>query len=190
MISNTYRAQLREAHSKDERWGTSARKHKANVERLISAIGAKCLIDYGCGKGELARVLEETIHSRGLFLCEYDPGIEGKDSRPAGSYDLLVCLDVMEHLEEQYLQDVMEHFKDLIGKLGFFVISNRYAKAVLPDGRNAHLIVKGPDWWESVFQTYFDRVVMKQNGVRSETYILVAGDDYDGEMPEFRADIK
>lgn len=190
MISNNYRAQLIEAHSKDERWGTSARKHKANVERLISAIDARTLLDYGCGKGELARVLEHTIHSRGLFLCEYDPGIQGKDTRPSGSYDLLVCLDVMEHIEPDHLNEVMEHFKDLIGKFGFFVISNRYAKAVLPDGRNAHLIVENPAWWESVFKTYFTRVEVKYNAPRSETYILVSADPYIPEMPEFRADIK
>jgi len=178
---------LREAHAKEPKWGTSARKHKANVERLIEAIGARTLIDYGCGKGELFKTIRPNTS---IQVIEYDPGIEGKDTRPAGSYDLLVCLDVMEHIEPDHLNEVMEHFKDLIGKFGFFVISNRYAKAVLPDGRNAHLIVENPVWWESVFKTHFTRVEVKYNAPRSETYILVSADPYIMEMPEFRADIK
>ena len=33
-------------------------------------------------------------------------------------------------------------------KFVFFAISTRAAKKTLPDGRNAHLTVQSPDWWQ------------------------------------------
>lgn len=178
MISENYRAILAQTHSAHENWGTSARKHVRNVQRLITP-DVQSILDYGCGKGELKRSLSPLLNS-GLMRVfhEYDPGIPGKDDRPRNQYDLVCCLDVMEHIEPDHLVDVMEHLQDLIGKLGFFVISNRYAKAMLSDGRNAHLIVEGPSWWENVFRAYFKNVTMGFDGALSETYIIVSADDY------------
>lgn len=181
MISENYRAILRETHEQYPNWGTTAHKHTENVNNLIASIEAKTILDYGCGKGILKHAIKDTITDEIMYI-EYDPGIPGKDTRPAGQYDLVICLDVMEHIEPHQLQAVMEHLKLVIGKLGFFVISNRYAKGRLIDGQNAHLIVEGPSWWWNVFLAHFQRVAIAENAVRSETYLLVAADDYQGEI--------
>ena len=182
MISDNYRAVLRETHAAHPKWGTSARKHASNVRQLIRSVRPTCVLDYGAGKGELSQSLKHEIQAHGIFFKEYDPGIPGKDERPAGQYDLVCCLDVMEHIEPDHLQEVMEHLKSLIQKVGFFVISNRYAKGILSDGRNAHLIVENPKWWFDVFKSHFENVTMGFDGVLSETYILVAADGLDVEL--------
>lgn len=181
MISNAYRQTLIETHAKSPRWGTSARKHRRNVESLINAIGAKTVLDYGCGKGELFKTITpKDMHEISMF--EYDPGIVGKDVKPAGKFELVCCLDVMEHIEIDYLPKVMDHLCEVIGKVGFFVISTRHASGMLSDGRNAHLIVKPAEWWFHVFSSHFDRIDMQVNQTRAEAYMIVASDDYDGEI--------
>ena len=61
--------------------------------------------------------------------------------------EMVVCTDVLEHVEPDKLDAVMDHIFRLTGKLAYFVISTRFANAVLPDGRNAHLSIHDADWW-------------------------------------------
>jgi hypothetical protein len=42
---------------------------------------------------------------------------------------------------------VLAHLAALAGKALYLVIATRPANAVLPDGRNAHLLVRSADWW-------------------------------------------
>jgi hypothetical protein len=45
---------------------------------------------------------------------------------------------------------VLDHIGRLAGKAAYLVISTRDANATLPDGRNAHLIVRPAPWWIDV----------------------------------------
>jgi hypothetical protein len=60
---------------------------------------------------------------------------------------MVACIDVLEHIEPDCLDDVLDHLKHLTGKIGFFTVSCIPAKKTLPDGRNAHLIQESPEWW-------------------------------------------
>jgi hypothetical protein len=40
----------------------------------------------------------------------------------------------------------------LKGKFHYHLISCAPAKLILPDGRNAHLIQEGPEWWRPRFE--------------------------------------
>jgi 2-polyprenyl-3-methyl-5-hydroxy-6-metoxy-1,4-benzoquinol methylase len=72
--------------------------------------------------------------------------VPGRDVLPKPS-DVVVCTDVLEHIEPEKLDAVLDHILRLTGYFAHLVISTRPANAVLPDGRNAHLIVETPDWW-------------------------------------------
>jgi len=52
----------------------------------------------------------------------------------------------LEHVEPDRLGNVLDHIRRLSGKGCYIVIATRPAAAILPDGRNAHLIVKDADW--------------------------------------------
>jgi hypothetical protein len=77
---------------------------------------------------------------------EYDPGIDGKEGMPKPC-DLVVCTDVLEHVEPDKLEAVEDHLFRICGMGALLVIATRAANAILPDGRNAHLIVQPPAWW-------------------------------------------
>jgi 2-polyprenyl-3-methyl-5-hydroxy-6-metoxy-1,4-benzoquinol methylase len=109
------------------------------VAEVAKRIGAETVLDYGSGKGSLKRAL-------GLPVAEYDPAVPEHAAEPVAA-DLVVCSDVLEHIEPECLDEVLDHLKQLAKKVGFFVIATRPAKKHLDDGRNAHLIVEDREWW-------------------------------------------
>jgi len=183
MISREYRAMLAESHEKNPNWGTSARKHGPIVEKLIDHNEIKSILDYGCGKGELFKSISPKV-MLSITTCEYDPAIPGKEYIRYPKFDMVCCLDVLEHIEPEHLQDVLDDLASHTGKLGYFVISCRKAKHILPDGRNAHLIVKPPKWWDEVIKAHFPKYVVSVNHARKEAIYLVAGKDFKGEFPD------
>lgn len=97
------------------------------------------ILDYGCGKSTLSLNLP-------LPIKQYDPAIK-RYSDPPEPADIVVCTDVLEHIEPEYLEAVLDDLKRLVKKAGFFTVACVEAKKVLADGRNAHLIVESPEWW-------------------------------------------
>ncbi len=178
MISDEYRAILLETH-KNERWGNSAHKHVPAVVALINEIEAKSVLDYGCGKGSLFNSIPVTASNINTSWHQYDPGILLKDEPPTGKYDLVCCIDVLEHIEPEHLDITLVEIKELIKKLGYFVISTRKAVHILPDGRNAHLIIRSAKWWMNVIADIFPLMKTTHCPPRDELYVTVASNDYD-----------
>jgi hypothetical protein len=89
-----------------------------------------------------------------LKIREYDPAIPGKDGEPEAA-EFVVCTDVLEHIELDCLDEVLDHIRWLAGKYAFLNIATRPAVKVLPDGRNAHLIIESADWWKTRVERFF-----------------------------------
>jgi hypothetical protein len=143
LVSADYREQLEILHSSARKWGTDGAKHAEKVLQLVDELGAKTILDYGCGKGRLAEAIAP------VRVQGYDPGIPERAGMPKPC-DLVVCTDVLEHVEPDRLPAVLDHIGRLAGKAAYLVISTREALAMLPDGRNAHLIVRPGCWWVNV----------------------------------------
>ena len=79
-------------------------------------------------------------------ITNYDPFLPGFDREPE-PHDLVVCSDVLEHIEPECVGDVLRHLHTLTKKTLFIDVACRPAKKVLADGRNAHLIQWEPDKW-------------------------------------------
>ena len=129
-------------------WGWSGAKGAP----MVSRFGTKDVLDYGCGMGLLGKTL-------GFPIQEYDPGKPGKDIEPVPA-EVVYCGDVMEHVEEESVQDVLAHIKSLVkpGGRAIFVISTRLAGKILPDGRNAHVTIKSGTEWQALLAWHFDKV--------------------------------
>ena len=67
---------------------------------------------------------------------------------PTGKFDLVTCTDVLEHVEPEYIDRVVRHILSLASKAIYLNINIKEANKTLPDGRNTHLIIKPPEWWE------------------------------------------
>jgi len=139
LASNDYRKVLNKKH-KVTGWGGTGKYWSKDVQRFFKALGAGSILDYGCGAGSLAEALKP------LKVQQYDPGVPGREALPKPC-DLLVCTDVLEHVEPDRLDVVLQHMYRITNKGAFVVISTRPAREVLPDGRNAHLIVQPSEWW-------------------------------------------
>jgi hypothetical protein len=148
LISPAYRDRQRELHAQPRGYGQKGSKWAPTVRWLLEHYAATSVLDYGCGQGSLARALRE-YQIPGLRIAEYDPAIPGKDLLPLFA-DLVVCTDVLEHIEPERLPIVLAHLKLLARKAVFLVVNLRPAGKWLSDGRNAHLIVESADWWQRV----------------------------------------
>ncbi len=135
-----YRAQLAQLHAK-RRWGADGAKHTEAVRELHRRFAPKTVLDYGCGENRLADSLATEFRISG-----YDPGIPERSKMPKPC-DLIVCTDVLEHVEPSKLDAVLDHIWRLCGVAAYFVIDVKPANAILPDGRNAHLSLHPAEWW-------------------------------------------
>ena len=146
LITDEYRKLNEQLHADRPDYGTSGHKWASKVFDLLEG-DDETILDYGCGKGTLKTILGDVVY-------EYDPAIPGKDADPEPR-DVLVCTDVLEHIEPDLIDKVISHIYSKTKRLAFLVIATRPAKKFLADGRNAHLIIENKDWWLERLSKYF-----------------------------------
>ena len=149
-ITEEYRKLNEQLHESNAAYGTSGQKWAGHVSQLKKLTHARDILDFGCGK----RTLETSL---GYEIRNYDPCIPGLDSTPEPA-DIVVCSDVLEHIEPECLDDVLDELKRVTKAWGFCVINTGPAIKFLADGRNAHLIQEPWSWWEQKLSTRFQVV--------------------------------
>jgi 2-polyprenyl-3-methyl-5-hydroxy-6-metoxy-1,4-benzoquinol methylase len=148
LISPEYAGLNRQLHDSRRDYGAIGHKWIGKAAEICRRYGYKTVLDYGCGKGTLKARSPEW-----MAVFEYDPAIEGKETpHPA---DLVVCTDVLEHVEPDCLDAVLSHIREC-GKRYLLVVNTTPSNKRLSDGRNAHLIVEDHDWWRHKLGAYFD----------------------------------
>ena len=150
-ITEEYREANKRLHEINPKYGSSSAKWAPKVLELVDKTGSRNVLDYGCGKGQLAAALSH------LDVREYDPAVPGKDAEPQPA-DLVICTDVLEHIEPNCLDDVLQHIRAVTLKLAFLNVATRPAVKTLPDGRNTHLIIQPETWWRARIEAFFDVV--------------------------------
>ena len=114
------------------------------------------VVDWGCANGFLLqRLAQDFAYIK--HLGGYDPGNPDFDVIPAGTFDCLVSCDVIEHFEPCDLNQSLQLMQSKFDKSAFLIIACYPAKKILPDGRNAHLIVENCAWWMNKIQQQFDQ---------------------------------
>jgi hypothetical protein len=145
-ISSGYLHQQKALHAMPRGYGARGSHWASTVIAVCEQYGAGSLLDYGCGQGSLAAAV--TLKTSTLDCREYDPAIPGKD-RPPVFADVVSCTDVLEHIEPEFLDNVLTHIRQLARRAVFLVVSTRPANKELSDGRNAHLIIQPGEWWQA-----------------------------------------
>lgn len=149
LISPEYVALNRELHERIPTYGVGGHKWADWVQLFCMSHRIESVLDYGAGKGALAGALEGSP----FVVHEYDPAIPGKDARPALA-DLVVCTDVLEHVEPECIWSVLTDITSLSRKAVLLGISCKSSGKLLADGRGAHLLVKPAAWWREVLKGY------------------------------------
>jgi hypothetical protein len=144
LISEEYRKLNVEMHSKYPGYGSKGHKWQDRIRKFRMdhpKLKIRTILDYGAGKGSLYRALGADFDVR-----EYDPGVPGKAMRPVPA-DLVVCTDVLEHVEPECLNEVIRDIVSLSKRAALVAVACRAGKRVHSDGRSDHLIVKSEEWW-------------------------------------------
>ena len=142
-ISDNYLELQKKLH-KNPNYGVASIGFASSVKKIIKDAKLSSISDYGAGK----KNLQKTLNNLGLNNFQYypyDPAFP--EYGPPKEADLVCCIDVLEHIEEIFLDNVLNDLKKITKKLGFFTIHTGPAVKILEDGRNAHLIQKPPSWW-------------------------------------------
>ncbi len=144
--------------------------YSVNADRKFSCsliknyvIDEKSAIDIGSGRGPVLLELMEVIPAEHILSCDLenfhgmevpfeamDLTVAGDRNKIVSTFDLLTCLDVLEHIEEAYLNDILQFFKKIARKQ-IIIVANH---SDVQNGMELHLIQKPFQWWENALSKY------------------------------------
>tara|TARA_R110000823_G_scaffold57072_2_gene138498 strand:- start:224 stop:727 length:504 start_codon:yes stop_codon:yes gene_type:complete len=147
LISHTHAQRYRDYYARTE-IASRPNRWQQTIEILAHAIGAESVLDYGCGGAvSLGRYMDMDVRN-------YDPGLPEHAAEPEPA-DIVVCLDVLEHIETDTEQDVIRHLESLALKALFITVSCQESQSKkLPDGTPWHSHVRPQEYWRQVFAGY------------------------------------
>lgn len=164
-----YAAIYGQMHRKEKAFaGRSIRPYVKDIAVLVEETKPRRILDYGSGKGFQYLVLRVHEQWGGMLPHCYDVGVRQLREKPQGPFDGVICTDVMEHIDEPDVDAVLADIfstippRDDAGtSFAFFSIACRpAARKLLPDGRNVHLTVREPAWWDAKLAAF------KRDGLR------------------------
>jgi len=158
-IKEYYIDQYKQMHSKKV-YGISSKHLVGAIAPLVREFNS--VLDYGCGQSEFLDKLPNEVKYR------YDPAISKHNKQPnPEDVDVVTCLDVMEHVPEEAVDEVLKDIHRLSDK-AVFVISLVEAACKLPNGEQAHTTVRSKAWWTERIEAVFgktQRMKHKRNGI-------------------------
>lgn len=160
LISENYRLMQKKMH-KDSNYGSTGALYADFINQLISEHQFSQILDYGAGKCGLKAKLQK------IDYFAYEPSNESLSKQPEPC-EFVVCIDVLEHIEPEFLDSVLDDLKRVTAYAGFFTIHTKPAKKRLPDGRNAHLIQKPMSWWLPKLEDRFNIITSMELPNRCE----------------------
>lgn len=146
LISDEYRAQQRHLHETTS-YGTMGAAYAKQVAELMNKFGVTELLDYGAGKLSLLKGISDgRLVKHNFHYMAYEPSDPRFCDTPDPA-DMVACIDVLEHIEPELLDNVLDDLQRVTQWIGFFTVATGPANKTLPDGRNAHLIQESAEWW-------------------------------------------
>ena len=133
-------------------YGVASIGFAEEVGALMCHMSAQTITDYGAGKKNLKKALDSRGVS-GYVYQPFDPVFP--EYGDAVEADLVCCIDVLEHVEPHFLDNVLADLRRVTTNIGFFTVHTGPAVKTLSDGRNAHLIQQSATWWLTKLSDHF-----------------------------------
>ncbi len=168
-ISEEYLALQQKLHDNPS-YGIASTYFAPLVAEIIKHYKIKSISDYGAGKKRLAESLQKLKSLPNRYL-PYDPAFpEYGDPMTA---DLVCCIDVLEHIEPDFIDNVIFDLSKITTNFGFFTIHMGPAGKFLADGRNAHLIQQSTSYWLEKLVKYFDIVQLMEHQMMGNGFWII-----------------
>lgn len=142
-------AQYRELYER-KRYGQTAQELALEIQCCLLDLKPRVVLEYGSGYSKLVDMLE----IGDTRWTHYDPAIPAISCVPVQSADLIINTDVMEHIPEHDVDDVLAHHRELSPHV-FFHITTRAATKILPNGENAHCTVWAANVWLEAIRRHY-----------------------------------
>jgi hypothetical protein len=140
------------------------------VLQIVKEFKPKSILDFGCGRSDMVAHFWRDGERR---IARYDPAIPLYKVIPEGEFDLLLCLDVMEHIPISGVDRVLTDMRAK-SDTAVFAISTKLARAKLPDGSNSHVTLLTNNEWINWISDYWGGVKLLPSRWDHEL-IIVAG---------------
>ena len=135
--------------------GLSMLQHRYSIKTLIERSGSKKVLDYGSGAGDAYRSPYKLHKIFGLGRADitlYDPAFPDFDKLPDGNFDLVICSDVLEHIPEHQIDELLSRLFSYADKAVWASVCCRPAHKKLPGTHiNTHVTIKPFSWWQERF---------------------------------------
>jgi hypothetical protein len=120
------------------------------------------ILDYGSGKGKQydPQVVEDGNGGKWPGMVDYwevdevvcyDPAYAPYSRLPDGTFDGVICTDVLEHCPEEDVPWIVAEMYSRARSFVFASIACYPAKTHLPNGENAHCTIRSVEWWNEMF---------------------------------------
>lgn len=174
-------ADLQRALHAEGNYGGAGREYVPTIFHAISQLvkrhGAVSVLDYGSAGGNTMKAVRGTLWVPDCVtdLC-YDPFVDEYSAEPEPA-DLVLCNDVLEHVEPECTAAVLDHLQSLTKKIIFLSIALKSANKVLADGRNAHINLRTAEFWIKEIRRRF---ITSEARVDGDEGVLIVAQSIDG----------
>lgn len=135
--------------------GGSLMQHIPELKALVKEYDIKTILDYGCGKAACHKMpLAESVYL-------YDPYCYPYDIKPKGTFDLVICTDVLEHVPEDEIGKTLVELINYTDKVLYLSIATYPAEKKFTNGENVHITIKPKEWWEQMLSTAKDIKIVR-----------------------------
>ncbi len=147
-------------------------KRKRRAEVILESLPRGDLLDVGAGRGELGWIAKRLGY--GYVGVEPVPYLASPDvftgtatNLPFGncSFDVVCCLDVLEHLVEEDIRPALQEMRRVCRDTVFLTASDKPSFYGSPDGRDLHISKRPIAEWERMFAEEFQIAKIKSLGM-------------------------
>lgn len=137
-------------------------KRRKRAEEILVGLPRGDLLDVGAGRGELAEVAKRLgFHYVGIepvpYLATPDivTGVATDLPWADASFEVVCCLDVLEHLIEEDLRPALNEMRRVSRGIVFLTASEDPSRFASADGKDLHISKRPRKKWEQMFREEF-----------------------------------